>query len=250
MYKNTKDSRNHFLVLFITILFVLLGHFLLAELLVPLISKTSDYGTILSVSSSYHFLGNASDLTPPSKSKADKSTSQDSMPYAARSDIKNYNHRKLAYGNNKLAQVLHMKELQKRLLQQNIKIRTCAICPGWVDTGILPDNFGGKIVGSLAFHVNEGILSTMCGLFSNKLVGGEFIGNSRNFWARQDWLMDFATKIGIKDVLCSFLAGWILTFQKFSYGTLNVEPSSFEANNKELQKTFYDWSKKEISNYI
>ena len=222
-----------------------LGHFLLTELLAPILTKSSSYGTIVNVASSYHFLGEGKMLTPKSGEGIE------SMPIAARSDISNnYIHRELSYGNNKLAQVLHAIELQKRFSASKSNVRIVSVCTGFVDTNILPDNIIGKIAGSLAFRVEEGILSTMFGLFDKNLEGGEFLGNSINFWARQTAVLNFADTWKVKGPLCSVLAGWILLFQKMSYGKCNVEPSSPDSMNVELAKSFYDWSKAEVSPYL
>ena len=222
-----------------------LGHFLLTELLIPILSKTSSFGTIVNVASSYHYLGEGNMLFPQANNSG-----VESMPTAARSDINGkYLHRELAYGNNKLAQVLHAKELQKRLSASKSNIRVVSVCPGWVNTGILPNNFGGNVVGYLAFRVEEGILSTLFGLFESNLKGGEFLGNSENFWAKQTHVINFATTYGLKRPLCSALAGWLLIFQKYSYGKMHVEPSSPDSLNNDLAKSLYDWSKAVTSAY-
>ena len=222
-----------------------LGHFLLTELLLPTIAKTSSCGTILNVSSTYHFLGDGDMLLPQVIDNGEPL-----MPFAARSDINTIQHRMLAYGNNKLAQVLHAKELQRRLNASKIKVRTVSICPGWVDTGIIPDNIGGRFVASLAFKVNEGVLSTLCGLFNSGLQGGEFLGNSVNIWARQPKLFVVASSLGLRNQLGALCAGWILLFQKMTYGKCLVEPSSAESLKEGLAKELYDWSVSEVSAYL
>lgn len=220
-----------------------LGHFLLTELLLPILSKTSDFGTVINIASSYHFLGSGEMLRP-------NTIGGDKSPVAACSVINNYKHRELAYGNNKLAQVLHAKELQRRISASGQRVRTVAICPGWVDTGMLPDNLGGKFVGRLAFKVEEGILSTMCGLFDSSLKGGEFVGNSFNIWARQPFLFMAADQLRIKGPICSFIAMYLLFFQKLSYGKCYVEVSSPDSMDENLSKALYDWSKAEIAQYL
>ena len=222
-----------------------LGHFLLTELLLPTIAKTSSQGTVLNVSSTYHFLGAGDMLQPKLINKGETL-----MPSAARSDINTLDHRTLAYGNNKLAQVLHAKELQKRLNESKTKVRTASICPGWVDTGILPNNFGGRLVAKLAFNVNEGVLSTLCALFNTNLRGGEFLGNSVNVWARQPRLFVVAAYLGLTSQIGALCAGWILLFQKMTYGKCLVEPSSADSMNEGLAKDLYDWSKSEVSAYL
>jgi NAD(P)-dependent dehydrogenase (short-subunit alcohol dehydrogenase family) len=227
-----------------------LGHFLLSELMIPILEKTSSFGTIINTASSYHFLANSSMLETPEKNVKKNTKGQDSMPSAARSDINDSSHRKFAYANNKLAQVLHAKELQRRLNGQNLNVRTAAVCPGWVDTGILPNDIGGRIVAKLAFKVEEGILSTMHALFSSNLQGGEFIGNSLNYWGSSKTLMIYSKKLGVTGPVGDFLAMWLLIFQKMTYGEMYVGPSSLESLDEELSKTLYDWSKAEVSSYL
>lgn len=223
-----------------------LGHFLLTELLLPILSKTS-FGRIVNLSSSYHFQGDRSMLMPPFHGEKDNLSL---MPAAARSDINDSNHRALAYGNNKLAQVLHAKHLQIILSEQNSKLRIISVCPGWVETGILPNDMAGYVVGKLAFQVEEGMLSAMFALFDSKLKGGEFLGNSENFWSRKASLIKFVDRMGFKKHFCDILAMWILIFQKSSYGIRHVEPSSPESLDTELAKALYDWSKEEVKTYL
>ena len=222
-----------------------LGHFLLTELLVPIISKTSQFGTIVNIASSYHFLG-CGDMLKPQLMEG----KGPSMPFAARSLTGHFFHRELQYGNNKLAQVLHAKELQRRLKKSKKSIRTVSICPGWVNTAMLPNNIAGRFVGYFAYRVEEGILSAMCGLFGSDLAGGEFLGNSKNIWASYTTLFAYAEKFGVKRVLCTVFAGWLLLFQKMSYGQRHVEPSSPDTLNEELASALYDWSLAEVSAYL
>ena len=222
-----------------------LGHFLLTELLVPIISKSSQFGTIVNVASSYHFLG-CGDMLKPQLNDGKGPC----MPFAARSLTGHFFHRELQYGNNKLAQVLHAKELQRRLKKSKTSIRTVSICPGWVNTAMLPNNIGGRFVGCFAYRVEEGILSTMCGLFGSDLSGGEFLGNSKNIWASQTSLFSFAERLGVKRVLCTVFAMWLLLFQKMSYGKRHIEPSSPDSLNEELGSALYDWSLAEVSAYL
>ena len=223
-----------------------LGHFLLTELLLPILSKTSSFGTVVNVASTYHFLGDGVMLTPPSGKQG-----LDAMPPAARSDINhNFIHREFSYGNNKLAQVLHAKELQRRFTAAKSSIRIVSVCPGWVDTGILPNNAAGKVVGKLAFSVQEGILSAMCGLFDSSLKGGEFLGNSVYYLSRQQYLMDFIYRYNLTRQLSGLMGFWLLLAQKHSYGKCYIEPSSPYSLDENLAKVLYDWSKEEVAPYV
>ena len=125
-----------------------------------------------------------------------------------------------------------------------------SVCPGWVDTGILPNNVAGRMVGMLAFSVQEGILSTMCGLFNSDLKGGEYLGNSVFYLARQKSLMEIVYNWKLTSQLSGIMAAWLLFAQRYSYGNCNVEPSSPDSLDEGLAAVFYDWSKAEVARYL
>ena len=118
-----------------------LGHFLLTKLMLPKLLQTEKStgwaGRIVNVSSSYHIQSDGTML------RCDKEGS--AMPLAARSDIKTAVHRNRSYSNNKLAQVLHAKALQKRIDLKEFgetKLKVFSSCPAWASTNILPNNEG------------------------------------------------------------------------------------------------------------
>lgn len=82
-----------------------LGHFLLTDLLLPVLRKTPG-ARVVQISSNSQYMVDGSDLLPPSAEEA---------PPAAAVDRGNRSHWSRAYGNSKLAQMLHAKEIQKRL---------------------------------------------------------------------------------------------------------------------------------------
>ena len=82
-----------------------MGHFLLTELLLPLLKDTPG-ARILNIASSVHLQVNGDALRPPDGG---------AMPLAARSDVYTTRHWIDSYGNSKLAQLLHMRELQALL---------------------------------------------------------------------------------------------------------------------------------------
>lgn len=85
-----------------------LGHYLLTELLTPLL-KTTGNGRIVFVASSAHLQVGGKSL------KCDS----DTAPEAARGDIYSSSHWITAYGNSKLAQLLHMKTLAAQFETDN-----------------------------------------------------------------------------------------------------------------------------------
>lgn len=86
-----------------------LGHFLLTDLLLPILRRTPR-ARILQISSNAQFSVDGKDLIPLSENKA---------PIAAEFRINDATHRSKAYGNSKLAQMLHAQGLQKILDQDN-----------------------------------------------------------------------------------------------------------------------------------
>ena len=93
-----------------------MGHFLLTELLLPLMRATP-HARVVQVASSVHLQVSGEALRPPSSSEA---------PLAARSDIFTTRHWMDSYGNSKLAQMLHTRELQAMLDQDDstdLKVR-------------------------------------------------------------------------------------------------------------------------------
>ena len=86
-----------------------LGHFLLTRLLLDMLVQTEKIegkpGRIVNVASTFSLQSDGTML----------SATDSGMPLAARSDIYTRGHRGASYANNKLAQVLHAKELQRRI---------------------------------------------------------------------------------------------------------------------------------------
>lgn len=228
-----------------------LGHFLLTELLLPHISDR-----VVNVASTYHQESDGTFLSaeggsPPSASLSTHSSSVDGLI-----------HRLSSYGDSKLAQVLHSKELARRLQQKGKSgLRILSVCPGWVNTGILSDNPLGSIVRSLAFSVEAGILSLMFATFSDSMQNGEFVTNMNilpflnlspeveHVWV--DALLSTATTLHVRYLTVNTLAGVLLLFQKMSYG-VHVMPSSEVSRDPKLASSLYEWSLGELKakNYL
>jgi len=84
-------------------------------------------------------------------------SSDSTTPYAAVGGLNDAKHREESYGNNKLAQVLHSKEMTRRSPSEHIQI--VSVCPGWVNTNILPSNPIGKFIKKRAFTTKDGVLA-------------------------------------------------------------------------------------------
>ena len=242
-----------------------LGHFLLTELLLPTLQKTSIAASptvIVNIASAYHFLSDGSALRPPTSLQKQLPEKPETMPEAARGDINTRDHRYKAYGNNKLAQVLHAKELQRRLkgqgqVQSGLSgsssvgaVRIAAVCPGWVSTGILPEIVR-PFMERLAFTAESATLAPLYALFSKDLDGGDFVTHYRNPLFHWTSLIRFSSVVGVRGMLIDAFAGLMVWTQGFTYtGVGYVEVSSPESYDEKLAHEFYDWSKKEIGAYL
>ena len=216
-----------------------MGHFLLTELLVP---HMETEGRVVNIASLYHYQGGEHFLNPNSDLPGN-------MPLAASANY-TLHHHYLAYGNSKLAQILHTKELQKRLIRNgNHKLLVTSACPGWVKTemtSLIPHV-------KLFFTPEAGILSSMCAilstqkvsggeLFTNYIVPFEFNGNLRKF-------IYYLKRFGmLGDFFVDVFAQVILAVQGNSYGQCHREAMSVDSDNEQLASDLYDWTTKTFQN--
>ena len=226
-----------------------MGHFLLTKLMLPLFLNNNDGNVlgrrILNVASSYHM---GSDGTMLQIKSHNGSIFHNSLPDAARTDILQHYHRKNSYSNNKLAQILHSNELQRRLNMDKSDLKILSTCPNWVATNIFPKTAPGQFVYRNAFPVNAAVIAPLYALFSTDIYGGEFVTNSRNFWTEQSWspqLMRLVTKLGIRNAATDILGMYLLMFQSYSYGP-TISTASTESKDENLAKELYDWTYDEL----
>lgn len=92
-----------------------LGHFLLTEELLPLLQRTPKSRIVFVASTSYLQV-DGQDMMPQGVEQAGNPMAD--APLAARSDVYTGAHAMSAYANSKLSQMLHMAELEKRLLKE------------------------------------------------------------------------------------------------------------------------------------
>jgi NAD(P)-dependent dehydrogenase (short-subunit alcohol dehydrogenase family) len=231
-----------------------LGHFLLTRYLQELISRSavelsaSDnaaapkfYGRILNVASAYHFQSSGHNLRP---------TKESPMPIAARSDMQSFLHKITSYGNNKLAQVLHAKELQRRL-SDSAHIVALSTCPGWTRTPIIPKNPIGAFVARNAFPAKAAALGPIMALLDPSLRGGEFVTNYIDpitMIPGTRLLMRLLTQIHyyVRALFVDGLAMLLLLAQSSSYG-YHIDASSDESMDEELAAALYDWTDQELT---
>jgi NAD(P)-dependent dehydrogenase (short-subunit alcohol dehydrogenase family) len=118
-----------------------MGHFLLTELLLPLLRSTKR-ARVVNVASSVHLQVSGEALRPPPETtgatdeaaagSSSESTGLSGSPEAARSDVFTTRHWMDSYGNSKLAQILHSYELQALLDRDDstdLKVRGGRACP-------------------------------------------------------------------------------------------------------------------------
>jgi len=218
-----------------------LGHFLMSKMLLPTLERSGPGVRVLSVSSTYHGLSDGTMLEVDGPG---------GTPLAARGDINTNQHRVLSYANNKLAQILHAKEAQTRL-PANSLVKFVSLCPGWVNTGILPDNAGGRFVASMAFSTKAASIGALGGLFSNKIQGGEFVSDFHNVLTGQSWsdgAFAFVTKHKLRSMVVHVLSMVVLFMQGVTYG-FHIEVPSAEARNASLARGLYDWSDAATAEY-
>lgn len=95
------------------------------------------------------------------------------------SDQKSYD-RWQRYADTKLACLLYARELDLRTKVSGSKVISVAAHPGWAITG-LQDNFPHKL-DRFAQSAKDGARSQVFAALSDQLVGGEFVGPSRELW--------------------------------------------------------------------
>lgn len=230
-----------------------LGHFLLTKLLLPVIHDSAKvvserlnypyYGKVINISSSLHFESNGSNLIPKKNG---------GIPVAADPTAQSYHQKRLSYADTKLAQILHVKEEQKRLekFKETYHVKIIASCPGWTTSEMVPQT--GPIfrfIHSHSFPTRVGIVGTLGAIVdTTRLRGGEFVTNYVNYWAHTKILfplLKWSGFVGLREVFADILAFWVLYFESESYG-YHIEPSSAESTDAKLAETLYNWTEAEL----
>lgn len=217
------------------------GHFYLTEKLLPYMKN----GKIANTSSGYHYESYGHDLI-----KFDR---PNNLPNFADGTDRDFNHRASAYGNTKLAQVLHLKKLQRVLDSKNKtnEVKTFSFCPGWVRTNILPKGAVGKYIASVAFSPQASVTAVLYGLFDKDLEGGSFVANYRMPLTQspiERFFITLFTNLKLKGLVVNIAALLMTFFQKASFG-YNKLLSSHESYDIELADKLYDWSIQELKSH-
>lgn len=226
-----------------------LGHLLLTDALLPLLvasgERTGVPSKVLQVSSTYHWTGDGAMLRPGDDGGAPEAAS-------AELSARILAHREKAYGNNKLAQILHAKHLQRELALSGSadKVRALSFCPGFVATNILPKDLVGRLVASMAFSTSAGIVGALHALLDDSLPGGAFVTSFSNWLVEQAWspqLLAWLRRSGLwgSAPVTALFAGSVLLFQHRSYGA-RVGTSSPESLDPELAAQLVAWSRRAV----
>lgn len=227
-----------------------LGHFLLTKTLEKRLRATAK-SRVLQVSSTYHWQGDASQLWPVA-------STSDKRPLAARVEFSNklskFRHMNLAYGNSKLAQILHARALQRAWGGPERGPRVVCACPSWAKTEIIPKNPLGKFIAGFAFSTEYGLNSLLGAIFfpaSKFGSDGDFVGNSnvpklvKPKMHLCSWLASVTT---LRDYLGHVLLMLMMLYQRLTAGRF-VQRTSPESYNVRLQDELYDWSERAVSPY-
>jgi NAD(P)-dependent dehydrogenase (short-subunit alcohol dehydrogenase family) len=223
-----------------------LSHFLLTERMIPLLRKSAR-PSIVQVSSSFHWAVDGSDLMP-----------QEGGPIASQKGGTKlaFWRDQRAYSNAKLAQVLHMRALQREYPD----IHSVSVCPGWVGTHIAgrPGDLFHFILNSLAFPVDGfGLNSLLHAVLQTEYENdkdhhdGDFYYNTRfvaTVFAKvpKALMSPSFYVLGIRDTIMFVLAATMLIAQKFT-PEAHTYQSSPESYNVELQDALYRWSRTAIA---
>lgn len=220
-----------------------MGHFLLTELLLPIITDK-----VINVSSGFHFFSEGETLMPTEHKASGKV-----MPDAAIGENRGPKHRRAAYAVTKLAQVLHTKELQRRIDKSDLPnkntIKAVTICPGWVQTNILGADPVARFISFHSFPSRAGLLDIMSALFDKSLEGGSYVTNYLLPFRRYSWfdsMLTTTSKLGIRKMVTLLLGMLMLMMESWSYGYHKKDPSSLESRDPILAAKLYDWTRSEL----
>jgi len=222
-----------------------LSHFLLTEKLLPALEKsTLSDPRIIQVSSTYHWLSDGFSL-------GTNHPDSPGIPLAAKGDFYDHRHRATAYGNSKLAQVLHTQAVSRRLKKSGSKVKIISICPAWVGTDIAPEGLMRTIVKTFAFTPSQGIYSLLMSLFRPEVKSGDFVGNTdvvthfpgKEYMITSNLKVDLG-RLGVhylREHFTDMLAQVLMVAQRFNFGWY-IQDSSPESYDVKLQEELYDWS--------
>jgi NAD(P)-dependent dehydrogenase (short-subunit alcohol dehydrogenase family) len=242
-----------------------LSHFLLTEKLLPKLSASSSErgGSIVQISSSYHWAVDGSDLTVTLVDKEGKAIMDHPVAsLAGGSHGYELWRTTRQYANSKLAQILHMRALQRRT--NNVTV--VSVCPSWVSSNIAAstgtpvhdfmkhwmfpvDGFGLSSILRATLAVNSN-----AGAAQDYREEGDYYTNSALVPPFGRWIDHIPSWLSkhtpIRDVMGSIGAvGLLFHFQKI-FPAAMVVPSSKASYNEMLQEQLYQWSYQQVSKWL
>lgn len=241
-----------------------LSHFLLTSKLLPLLERSKlKQSRIIQISSTYHWQVDGRDLNAPLSTSSSSSSSAARLPPVASQigdDVQTFRHKNRSYGNSKLAQIYHMRVLN-RILQSNdnknkSKVRVVSVCPSWVAT-----NIGGFITKNImdklgAFPADgAGLSSTMNAMFLEHVGTDEtndYVSQSLLYIGIlfPSYLRDFMDRFQIRDNIVHALAWLLVYIQRPIFHKEGIVKSSQDSYNVEYQENLYEWSKEVLSPWL
>ncbi|GFH60113.1 hypothetical protein CTEN210_16589 [Chaetoceros tenuissimus] len=226
-----------------------LSHFLLTEKLLPLLEKSKLNGgsRIVQVSSSLHFQAQTKDLI----TSLDSIAPEASLP----SDAKIHNMR--AYGNSKMAQIYHMRALNRQLEKSGANVKVVSICPTWVATHIAGSSFK-NVLDVFAFHAHSyGLSSILYAMFAPELgekdgngEAKDYVTNCSIFTGKVATFVDKSPAIPyIYDAMTGIIGAMALVSQKL-FASVDFRSTSMKGYDVESQDSLYAWSKTAIEPFM
>jgi NAD(P)-dependent dehydrogenase (short-subunit alcohol dehydrogenase family) len=240
----------------------------LTEKLLPKLSKSKGGGRIVQISSAYHWTVDGSDLAVPVLTvERGKDTTGMDIDMAPVASLPGGSHgyelwrTTRQYANSKLAQILHMRALQRRTTTTNgngNNVKVVSVCPSWVATNIAAAN--GTLVHDLSqywmFPADGFGLSSILRAVLNAdddPEGDFYINNAIVMWFAPgmdripSWLSKYTPFLDLMGSL--FAMGPLFHFQKL-FPVATVTPSSKASYNEELQEQLYQWSYQQVSKWL
>ena len=123
------------------------------------------------------------------------------------------------------------------------------MCPGFVNTGMVPDGPMGKFLAPRFYPVEAGAYVPLYAALApdNELKGGEFLTNFYNYWSSSvlgSIVYRLCSLLGLRSYFIGLIGiPWIIAFQHTSYG-VHRTPVSEVASDSALATEFMAWSEK------
>ena len=220
-----------------------LSHFLLTEKLAPLLNE-SNKTKIVQVASLGSFAVAGTDLSP-STAQGNPIASQPggNTGFTIGRDVR-------AYGNSKLAQVLHARALSRR----NRRWKVVSTCPQWVASEIVAKstNFVNDwFYQLLAYPCNGyGINSVLKAVLATDEEGDFFTNTHLGCVALLDRIPQLLyTHAPVRDSMIWVVGTMVLLYQRW-LPTGKTTTSSMASYNESLQEELYEWSLSEVSPWL